>query len=467
MAVELRCPKCEAKLRLPDDPDPDTEVECPKCDHVFVPARATVPAADAPPRKKKPAADDGGAPPGEKPRKKKKKKGADGAAGEKEKAAPADAQGKGPKKRKAKKKKTPPAVIAGIVVGALMVVGMVAGVLVWYLTKKGSGQEMMSYLPAECDEVTGVNVGHLRKYPGFYEACKQQMSGTGFFEAGELFAKALGQDFDATVEYVTQGAGSSGGKPLGATVLRTVAEFDPGAVAKIPGAKKYTLAGADYYAVPDLPKLGYPGLRVFAPTNRLVVFCRGDMPEAAFKSALTGNKDAPDQGVYARSGALGKATSRGTVWQFTLYGKAYKPPPRPKQDKGQGGEDADLLFREELAGVLGSAQGYGIKASVGSRDTRGEWIVWYKDSDAASEAVKKWKEKPWVKDDEENPPRYYKSVAYKSGLGKTAENVIRDGLSFRSSGELFTIRTEAPTKMLQQGVGGLVGQFNAPAQPAN
>jgi hypothetical protein len=35
MAVEFRCPECRAKLRLPEAPDADAEIECPKCGHVF------------------------------------------------------------------------------------------------------------------------------------------------------------------------------------------------------------------------------------------------------------------------------------------------------------------------------------------------------------------------------------------------------------------------------------------------
>ena len=35
MAVELRCPDCRAKLRLPDEPEPGSDVECPECNAVF------------------------------------------------------------------------------------------------------------------------------------------------------------------------------------------------------------------------------------------------------------------------------------------------------------------------------------------------------------------------------------------------------------------------------------------------
>ena len=51
MAVELRCPDCGSRLRLPTAPEPGTEVECPKCTHVFT-ARAPEDDADERPRKK-------------------------------------------------------------------------------------------------------------------------------------------------------------------------------------------------------------------------------------------------------------------------------------------------------------------------------------------------------------------------------------------------------------------------------
>ena len=296
MAVDLRCPECKYKFRLSMDVGPDMDVGCPECGHVFPCEENIVHAgsaeADSPRKTKKKAAGDDGGDTATKTKTKKAKKG--------KQAAGAD-EPKGPKKRKMKKRKTPPAVIAAIVVGVLMFVGTVGGVLIWFFTKKSASQEMMMYLPDDCDEVFGLNVGHLQKYPEFYKSCEAAFVNTGFRKAGELFARTTNQEFNDVVDYVVQGTNTT-------TVIRTKEEFDQSVVGKIPGAKKYTASGVDYYTIPDIPELGYPGLRVFAPTNRIVVFCAGTIPENKFKAMLTGNKDNIDETVFVRGGPLAKQT---------------------------------------------------------------------------------------------------------------------------------------------------------------
>src|SRR5262249_46834570 len=74
MACELRCPACKANLPPPAAPEPDSEIECPKCGHVF-PCEDNVVHAGAAdegeePRKKKPRDEDGQA--GKKPEEAKK-----------------------------------------------------------------------------------------------------------------------------------------------------------------------------------------------------------------------------------------------------------------------------------------------------------------------------------------------------------------------------------------------------------
>jgi hypothetical protein len=466
MAVELRCPECRAKLRLPVAPEPDSEIECPKCAHVFPTDDNLVHAGAADEqgaaRKKKSRDDEGGG--DERPAKKEKKAAT---------ATKTADKPKSPKKRKLKKRKTNPWVIVMAVVGGLMVLGCIVGGLIWFFNRKSASMEMMMYLPDDCDEVSGVNLGHMQKYPEFYKACESTFANTGFKKAGDVFSKALGQDMADTVEYVVQGTGKTGGSasgtPVEATVLRTKAEYDTSLLSKLPGAKEYSQDGVKYYTVNDIPELGYPGLRVFAPTNRLVVFCRGDMPEKTFRAMLNGNKDNPDGTAYKRSGQLGKQVIRGTAWKFMLYGRSIAKLAPPVQQKGEGGaaggaENEEDMLKKEIADVLSSAQGCGFKASVGSREVRGEWVVWYKDSETASNMAKKWKEKDWVNDEEKEPPKWWKSIASKSGGGKTAPNVIRDGLGFKSSGETFTVRTSMETKLLSPS--SLVSAF-APSQQQN
>jgi len=146
------------------------------------------------------------------------------------------------------------------------------------------------------------------------------------------------------------------------------------------------------------------------------------------------------------------------VWKFLLYDRSIPKPPVPPAGK-DGRESEEDNLKKEIADLCSAAKGSGYKASVGSRDVRGEWTIWYKDSDTASSKAKNWKEKEWIKDDEKSPPRWWKSVAGKSGGGKTAENALRDGLSFRSSGETFTIKASLETKTLKDGVSGLLQAF--------
>lgn len=445
MAVELRCPECRAKLRLPVAPEPDSEIECPKCGQVFPCDENLVHAgaADDPlPAQKKPRNTDTQTQPEQK----------------KEGKAPAEAAKPFKrKKRRAKKRKTKPAVIVGIVSVVVIVIGSVAGALIWFFTKKSASQEMITYLPNDCDEISGLNIGHLQKYPEFYKTCEQTFAGTGFKRAADLFAKVLGQETNDVLEYVVQGTGPSGE----ATVLRTKAEFDKELLSKFPGARPFTQDGVTYYTISDIPGLGYSSPRVFAPTNRLVVFCPGTIPQGKFAAMLNGNKDG--ETVLQRAAPLVKQTIRGTAWKLMLYppeGRVQKlAPPAARQGEGGQQESEDDLFRKELADILSAAKGCGVKASVGSREVRGEFIVWYKDSEAAANMLKKWEEREWVKDEEKDPPRWWKSLANKTGGGKTAPNVLRDGLAFRSSGEVFIVRSSMETNLLKNGVSGLVGQF--------
>jgi hypothetical protein len=460
MAVELRCPECKAKLRLPVAPEPDSEIECPKCEHVFPCEENIVHAGaadeDDQPRKKKTGdADD-----------EPKKKPEDASKGS---GVPNEApKGGKRKRRKSKKRKTRSGVLVAIIAGAVLLIAFVAGALIWFFTKKSASQEMISYLPDECDEVWGINLGQLQKYPEFYKTCEGLISGTGFKRAGESVARALGDDTGTFVEYVVQGSGNSGGTPLEATVLKTKAEFDPGLLKGMAGAREGTLEGVTYYRISD-PGLGYPGARVFAPTNRLVVITRDDIPEAKFKAMITGNRDG--ENPYKKGGPMARQVIRGTAWRYMLYsgaGGKVRPLQAPAAAQGGqagGSESDDDAIRKEVAEILSSAQGCGVKASVGSREVRCEFIVWYKDSEAASNQLKKWKEKDWVKDEEKEPPKWWKTLAGKTGAGKTAPNVIRDGLAFRSSGETFTIRSSMETKLLQGGVNGLVGIVSATQTP--
>ena len=448
MAVELRCPGCRAKLRLPTAPEEGSEVECPKCGQVFA---ADVPPArggdDEPKPRKKPS--------GDAPEKLNKKKGG-------ETSATAS-----PRRRKLKKRKSNPYVLYGAVGGGLLLLGIFIGAIVWFFNRTSASQEMMLYLPDDCDEVSGINLGHLQKYPEFYKTCENSFGNTGFKRAADMFSRALGQETNGTITYVVQGNGKVGGtgQELAATIFRTKEPFDQERLSQLPGAQKGTRNGVDYYVIPDIPELGYGGIKVFAPTDRIVVFTRFDTPDAKFDAMLTGHKDNKEVTPGMCAGQLAKQVVRGTVWKFMLYGRNVARPAGPTSTASAGSESEDDLLKKEIADVAANAQGSGFKASVGSREVRGEWVVWFKDNDAANSMLKKYREKDWVQDEEKDPPKFMKAMASKSGGGKTALNVIRDGLSFRQNGETFSVRTAMDVNLLQNGIGSLVATFTSSGGP--
>jgi hypothetical protein len=447
MAVELRCPECRAKLRLSAAPEEGSEIECPKCGHVFpAPRDATAGKRDEP---------------ADEPR----KKGGDAAAATKTAKKPnKSADPATPRKRKLKKRKSNRYLLAGVIVGGLMLLGTFIGAIVWFFNRTSVSMEMMTYLPADCDEVSGINLGHLQKYPEFYKNCESAFANTGFKSAADMFSRAIGGELKDNIDYVVQGVGRTGGAEVAATVLHTKEKYDTALLAKLPGAKEYRMEGVPYYTVNGIAELGYPGLRVFGPTDRLVVFCRGDMPDATFRAMLNGHKDDLEVTPFKRSGQLGKQVIRGTAWRFMIYGKSVARllPPAQQSAGGTGGsEDGEAMLKREVAEILSSAQGCGYKASVGSRDLRGEFVVWYKDSEVAKNMLTKWKEKPWVLDSEEEAPKFIRVLAQKTGAGKTAEAVVRDGLSFRRSGETFSVRTAIDVNLIKTGISTLATTFPA------
>src|SRR6478672_5774133 len=116
MAFDIRCPECKAKLRLDEAPDPDTLIECPRCGSQFAAPAAAAPAADG--------------------------------------------------KKSAKKKKTNPAVLLIAIFAGLVCIGLIGWGLHWFVGRAGKVEEMLTYVPGECNWARGVNTGQLAAYPG-------------------------------------------------------------------------------------------------------------------------------------------------------------------------------------------------------------------------------------------------------------------------------------------------------------
>lgn len=453
MAFELRCPDCGSKLRLPEAPEAGTEVECPKCTHVFT---ARTPDDDEAPRPKKraptaegeakPKASDGGS--GDKPRKKKKK----------------DDKKNQPKRRRAKKKETNPMLLVFVCVGALMVLGIVITALVVFFGRKSPAEEMLAYLPNETHSVAGLNYGHTAKYSEFFKtAVTPTVSGRAFKLAADALAKALNTQTEDMLDYMVYGETTKGD----VIVLRMKTDIDTTALSKLPGAKKT----GEFYTVSDIP--GVPSMaggRVFAPTPRIVVFVPPSIPENSFRQMLAPDPTA-EKSIVQRMGPMGKELSRGTWWGFRLVeGGMNKPLPPSTEPGGEGAafsSDNERAVKQIAAESAGKSKGYGFKVSLQSKTAKFTVVIWHQDEDAAKALTDKFKESDLVKASEDaslDPPRWWK--AYMQGFGdRRVGNNLMTNVGAKRRGELFIMYSEVDTKDVMPGVSSIVGKVMPSTDP--
>jgi predicted Zn finger-like uncharacterized protein len=436
MAVEFRCPECRAKLRLADAPEPGEEVECPKCSHVFPApddgiefrtAKKSRPADDG--AKKKPARDEGDEPPQKKPPQK----------------APSEKPPAAPRKRRVKKKEVNKTLLYSVVGGGVVVVGAIIALLVWYFNRVPVANQMLGYLPEDVTVASGVNVGHIQKYPEFNKTIQQATGDKTFWKAGDALNKATGADLD----YAVYGSGPSGF----VWVLRSKKEFDPDALKKLPGARSYSADGVTYYTADDPGGFGGQ-VKAFAPNNRIAVFAQASIPDHHFRNMLKANTANPDKTILGRTAPLARRITRGTWW--VISDTRVPAPPRDANAPGAGQEAERSDLQRVLADESSKGKAWGFKASAGSKAIRFEVALWCRDSDTASELSKKWKESELAKGDEGTPPRWWKSgVGTRAGDGKVQTELLAS-LGFTRDGELFVVRSEVETKTLMNSVSTLI-----------
>src|SRR5262249_23187005 len=135
-----------------------------------------------------------------------------------------------------------------VVGGGVVMVAAIIGLLVWYMNRVPVPYQMMAYLPDDANVASGVNVGHLQKYPEFYKNITTATNDKTFWKLDEALNKATG----AEIDYAVYGAVQS---PSGLSeitwVIRTKKEFDREAISKLPGAKQYSAEGVNYYTAND------------------------------------------------------------------------------------------------------------------------------------------------------------------------------------------------------------------------
>lgn len=451
MAVELRCPDCRAKLRLPDEPEPGSDVECPECNAVF-------PAPDP----------DTGEVPDERGGKKKKKKKAEGGenkpeGGDKKKPAAAPPKDNAPRKRKAKKKEPNKTAMTLVIIGAVLFLSVVIGLLVWFFSRKPASYEMMNYLPEDATEAVGLNIGHMHKYAEFRKTVEPTYATLGFQRAINQLGAAFGIDPGDVPDYMVQGWGKSGG----ALVIRTKKEFDPADLKKLENAQEGKLDGETYYVIPPIPKLfgGTPSLKVFAPTKRLVVFAEYDLPQGTFQNMLTGNKGGDT--MNTRLGPVGKRTARGTFWKITTLDSTNKPKEASKADQ-EAGKGAFLTMASKAVSKSGA---YGFKASLGSRAVRFEIAIWGEgESESHAEFSKTLRDGELGKAQDDSslePPKFWKDFVDLQLGSKKVGNELFTNLSWKASGDLFIVSSECETKLVMTILVSLVNKITGQNQAGN
>ena len=271
MAFDIRCPECQAKLRLDEAPEADTPIECPRCGSQFSTPRKSA-------RKKK------------------------AAPAEKKKFSKADM----PKKRQVKKKKTNPIILVGsIVAGFTLLIG-VGFMMVYFLNRAGKVEEMLTYVPDSCNWARGVNVSQLAKYPGYKNEVEKYMTAPVTAAANEL-AAAAGHDPDRFVDYLVIAKNRGVGTMY---VFRTQRSFKPAALGE--GLNGGTPQGDGTYRMAGSAPGVLAGATVHMPTTRLVVV----IPPAAASmvgGSLAG-KNGKDGTFAGALDATSRIVVRGSIW---------------------------------------------------------------------------------------------------------------------------------------------------------
>lgn len=431
MAVKLRCPECRAELKLKTAPEAGTEVECPKCGSSF-----EAPDTEAENEKAELVKQLKGA-------KEKEEKGAKEKPATKGKTDDKPAP-KQPKRRKAKKRETSKGALIGAICAALFMLITVTATLIWFFTRVPQSVEMLHYVPEDAQSAIGVNVGHAIKYPEFYKSVSGAYGSQQFRTAGDAIGKAAGKEsLEGWVDRVAVANSAANGSTI---VFRTKEAFDESALGKIPGAKKTS----NYY---DVPGMG----RVFAPTNRLVVVASASTPQAVFNRMLNGHGDNKEKTLGTRMGPLGAKVTRGTFWRLSMFDGGTRPTAPPKKDGAGGNDDGAQQLAQTSYDAINGTKGFGVKASMGSKDVRFELDVWYTDGEKPSATAKKWKESELAKGDEGNTPKWFKEASNAYGDKKVSAQLLNN-LSFGTYGDVFYARTAVTMIDLQQSSATAVGE---------
>lgn len=387
MSFDLYCPECKTKLRLDEQPELDTPIECPRCGSTFTPEES----APAPTKKSK---------------------------SKSEKKAPAD-DGKKPKgnpKESKVREGMNPLLLLGIVAAGLVAYIAVAWVTLNILGKVGRVTDMMAYLPKDCTTARGANLKILSRYPGYKEEYDRwavpaiESALTGLRVASGL------EDEEAFTDYVLTGVARDG------TVyaIRCREDFDPDYLAEGLKGQPINVGDVPCYRLPS----DQPGILadafIYLPTYRHVVVVRG--PQALLGRSLAGYDDPKQESFVGGLTDAGEMAMGGHTWTIT----------RDQTLISVMGllvaGDKDLKTFAKAAAVsqeLGAWNSFGGRIRYGAAIDCG-------DSDLADDLAKSLRESTYSKGDEAEFSREFKQ-AFPGSYNKEFRAFLSD-ISFNSSG---------------------------------
>lgn len=424
MPIDLRCPSCQAKLRLNEAPARGTPVVCPKCDTAFAaPARTAAPKADE---------DDEDAP---KPEAKKKKK----SAGEDTKPATGD------KLVSKERVHMNEFALLGIVATAMGLLILGLFLILWYLGKAAKVEDMVAMLPTDCNIVRGVNYGQMKKYPGYKGEMEKHYTGDVKAAVDEL-DKTIGGGADEWLNYFLVGRQLAAGGENRVLLLNSKKPLDKSALATALKGTAATEGGEQYWQLPASLSPAYlRGAAMYCPNDTTVLLFRnpggGRLAPAVqtlLRSAVAYKTDKKDDRLHTKFGAAGKLAMRGHMWQII------RPVGGAKEYIG------DLTAPVAKDNGLGKvsdtgkkAGGFGLWVTVGGRGVRLGAALECSDAESASGLVKAMQEGPLGKGDESEIPNGMKAALSVSGQSEFKE--FLQNLSFRSKGEAAYLLSKMET----------------------
>lgn len=422
MAFDIRCPECKAKLRLDEAPDPDTPIECPRCGSQFAAPDESPAAPERKRSAKKPTA--------------------------------------APKRKRAKKKRTNPAVLLVAIFAGLVCIGLIGWGLSWFAGRAGNVEEMLTYVPGECNWARGVNTGQLARYPGYNDQVARFVN-ANVKGAVDDCARAAGQDSAEFLNYlvIAKSRQTSGTGTM--YVFKSNKKFNRAAVgAALPGSAPATVAGETCYRTNGAGVLA--GAVVYLPTDRVIVIVTPGSQQNQLINGAVAGKTNKKESFAGKLDTAGWMAVKGSIWLVIRQtgalqnyvsdsmGEAAKDFPRLDEKAKSGGKTFAQWTTPGGTGVR-----FGAALETGSSKDAGELVSYFRNG-------------PLGKEDESEPPNKLRQV-FSFSADKRAFGEMMQYMSYRKTGACayFTTKLEGDNaKKLMNifnnpGMGSDEGEFNA------